>query len=389
MQKDDLYIYQSYRENIMKIGLITTLNTNIGDDFIREGIIYSCRQIFSEDDLEFVMINKHIPYTLYPKWHPLYWTKFIPKKRHLFSRVLSRLISWFGFSVFESCDAIIQCGAPVYWYDCHKAEWSEVFWRGIASRLSKKIPVLNIAAGSCYPWERIPEAIDDRNDARYMQEIFDICQKTLVRDECSKRLLNGLGRSPVLLPCSAFLAARPYQDLAQTNEFVFVNYMPGGSHYDFDQHIDSNAWKTTVKTFIAEASKNHRLAMICHNKKEYDAALEIAPDTECFFPKTVEEYFKIAVRGQVGIFNRMHASVGFAGLGIPSMVIGADTRMLMVDKIGLPNEYVKNVTADIMLHTLDELIANREQERIRLLELQANTEKAYLAELSFLASEKK
>lgn len=370
----------------MKIGLITTLNTNIGDDFIREGILHALRSGLPEIDFEFVMINKHNPYTLYPKWHPVYWTKFVPKKRHVVSRLVSRLTAWTGGSVFEDCDAIIQCGAPVYWYGCHRMESAELFWRGIASRLSKKIAVLNLAAGSCYPWERIPETIDDEKDAAYMKSIFEICRKTIVRDPKSDQLLKTLGCSPVLLPCSAFLAAVPYQDLERTEEYVFVNYMPGGSHYDFEQGIDAEQWKNTMLEFVQRAANEHNVAFICHNQKEHDAAEDMAPEITRFWPKTVEEYFKLAVKGKVGVFNRMHASVGFAGLGIPSIAIGADTRMLMVENIGLEAKYVKEVTAEYLHQQLNRLIAERGSERDRLLCLQKDTLIRYADELQGMLS---
>jgi len=334
-----------------------------------------------DEHFEFVMINKHVPYTLYPKWHPIYWTRFIPKKRPLVSRVMSRMTAWAGLSVFEDCDAIIQCGAPVYWYDCHKAEWAELFWRGIAGRLSKKIPVLNIAAGSCYPWERIPDTMANVQDAEYMKRIYDVCNKTIVRDPRSELLLKSLGCAPVLLPCSAFLAAIPYQHLERTEEYVFINYMPGGSHYDFEQQIDANQWKETMRSFALEAGKKHKVAFICHNQKEYDAAKDLAPDVERFLPRSVKEYFELAAKGKVGIFNRMHATVGFAGLGISSMAIGADTRMLMVDHIKLPYRYVKDVTSEVLVKALDNLIATKSSESERLLKLQSETVESYCKEL--------
>ena len=365
----------------MKIGLITTINTNIGDDFIREGILHALKHAKPGTDFDFIMINKHDPYNLYPKWHPVYWTKLIPKKRHLFSRIISRISSWAGGSVFNKCDAIIQCGAPVYWYNCNKVEWAEVFWNGVALRLSHKIPILNIAAGSCYPWENVPNTVECKADAKYMKFIFDICSKTIVRDSKSQQLLKSLGVSPVTLPCSALLASMPYGNLEQTEEFVFINYMVGGSHYDFGQNINSEKWEFTMKSFVHIASKSYQLAFICHNQDEFDAAKKIAPNIRRFLPRTVKEYFELAVRGKVGIFNRMHASVSFAGLGIPSIAIGADTRMLMVNDIGLQTYYVKDVTVDLLKMELDKLIENKLTEKARLKHLQNESFDRYIEEL--------
>lgn len=54
----------------MKIGLISTINTNIGDDFIRQGICLLLKKVFKNHEIEFININKHTPLTVYPKWHP-------------------------------------------------------------------------------------------------------------------------------------------------------------------------------------------------------------------------------------------------------------------------------------------------------------------------------
>jgi hypothetical protein len=95
----------------------------------------------------------------------------------------------------------------------------------------------------------------------------------------------------------------------------------------------------------------------------------------------VDEYFNIAVWGKAGIFNRMHASVGFAGLGIPSMAIGADTRMLMVENLDLPIMYVKDATPKLLLEALDNAVTSRYVEQERLLQLQARTLESYVTEI--------
>ena len=57
----------------VRIGLITTLNRNIGDDFIRDGIVQLMLQVFAGRDVRFVTVNKHTPWSVYPGWHPLRW----------------------------------------------------------------------------------------------------------------------------------------------------------------------------------------------------------------------------------------------------------------------------------------------------------------------------
>ena len=55
----------------MKLGLLTTLNSNIGDDFIREGLLHCIRQVAPDAKLELVMLDKHEPQMVYPRRHPI------------------------------------------------------------------------------------------------------------------------------------------------------------------------------------------------------------------------------------------------------------------------------------------------------------------------------
>ena len=74
----------------------------------------------------------------------------------------------------------------------------------------------------------------------------------------------------------------------------------------------------------------------------------------------------------------MHASVGLASLGIPSIAVGTDTRLLMVKALGLPSAYVKEMNVDQLEDMLENLIKHRGQERERLLALKSETRKEYL-----------
>ena len=192
----------------IRIGLITTLNTNIGDDLIREGICLILKDIFKNHKLEFIAINKHLPMSVYPKLHPIRWTQILPRGRIQAGRFVGGLLYRFGHSYFDNCDLIVQCGGPVLWPGCHRAEWAEILWHQVIGRLYGRIPVLNLAAGSCYPWERQPIAITDPDDAKYLRAILSYCQLTTVRDILAQQLLSSLGAQVPLIPCSAFLAAK-------------------------------------------------------------------------------------------------------------------------------------------------------------------------------------
>ena len=361
-----------------RIGLITTINTNIGDDLIREGIYLVLRQVFKGQEVEFILINKHRPMTIYPAWHPSRWTEILPRGKRQAARLTGKLLYRFGFSYFDSCDLIVQCGAPVLWPGCHRAEWAVPLWRQVVGRLSKRIPVLNLAAGSAYPWENQPTRIIDPKDARYLRAILGYCRLTTVRDALAQRLCTSLGTETPLLPCSGFLAGKDYTNKGRGDGVVLINYMSGGGHYEWGQGIDPSAWQKTVKTLINRLHKRHRLAFLCHNKTEYDLAHDLDSTLPRLWPKTPHEYFSLVSEAKVALCNRMHASVGLASLGVPSIAVGTDTRLLMVDALKLPCVYVKEANVGQLEDQLEDLVKNRSQERERLLALQSETWDRYI-----------
>lgn len=363
----------------MKIGLITTLNTNIGDDFIREGICNLLSSIFHDRSLEFVPVNKHQPFTVFKPFHP---ARLVQGLRlpvgGSFINGAANFLAKSGKSRFDDCSLIVQCGAPVLWPNCNKSEWAEPLWYSVIGRLHKKIPVLNLAAGSCYPWEKQPEKIDDPEDANFLKTISLYCEATTSRDVLAQKLFASIGVKTKFLPCTALLAGGTGRKPGEYRDFILVNYMPGGGHYDWGQHNDPRAWEKTVAALISNLKKKHKVAMLCHNEDERRAAAELAPDLQIIFPNTPEEYFSAVAGAKAAVCNRLHASVGMAGIGIPSIAIGTDTRLLMVDALGIPALYIKDATLEKMEGSLNRILENREAESQRLLALRERVWKEYV-----------
>lgn len=373
----------------VKIGLITTLDTNIGDDFIREGICHVLKTVYKGDQIEFVPVNKHKPYTVYPAWHPIHLRNIadhLPLAGHRVKIAIDSFCPKLDYSRFDDCDLIVQCGAPVFWPDCHLNEWARPLWREVIGRLYEKTPVLNMAAGSCYPWEHQPEIPKSPEDVEYIKSILGYCRLTTVRDRLARNVCKSVGSEVPLIPCSAFLA--PYGRQADLNEsgYILINYMAGGGHYAWEQEIDDCHWENSIKQTISDLGKRHKIAFLCHDDKEYTLAKEMDSTLPVFFPKTPAEYFDCISHAKFGICNRMHASVGMAGMGIPSVAVCTDTRLLMVAELGLPIHYVKNVDADILIEETETALRSPEVEKERLLTLQAKTRDMYLSAISHTLS---
>ncbi|RLA94640.1 MAG: hypothetical protein DRG83_19495 [Deltaproteobacteria bacterium] len=363
----------------MRIGLITTIGTNIGDDFIREGLCLVLSEVFKGQQLKFVMVNKHQPFMVYPRWHPIHWPQMLPRGRNGAKRIIAKLLSGFGLSLFDSCDLIVQCGAPVVWAGCSRCEWAEPLWYQVVGRLSQKgVPVLNLGAGSCYLWEKPPRRVNDERDALYLKKILGYCRITTVRDKVAQRLFESLGQSCPLIPCPALLAGRPFINRPTDEDFVVINYMEKGGHYDWGQNIDPTVWKNTVKVVIERIRKHYQVLFLCHDQKEYRLAFEVNPTIPRVLPKNSQEYFSMLSRVKVGLCNRLHASIALASIGIPSLAVGTDTRLLMVEAVGLPYLYVKEATVERIEEVLQHLLISREKECERLRILREQTWDEYV-----------
>lgn len=364
----------------MKIGLITTLDTNIGDDFIREGICRVLRHVFQGRELEFVPVNKHKPFTVFPERHP---ARLAEAATHLpvggrFLGGAAKMLARTGQSLFDDCGLIVQCGAPVLWPDCHKCEWAGPLWHSVVGRLHEKIPVLNLAAGSCYPWEDQPQKIDNHADAHFLKTISSYCVATTSRDVLAERLFSSIGVKSTFIPCTALLAGDEDLKPGRYRDFILVNYMPGGGHYDWGQSIDPASWDKALAALISRLREKHDVAMLCHNEAELKAAGQVAPGLPTILPRTPQEYFSAVAGAKAAVCNRLHASVGMAGIGIPSIAVGTDTRLLMVDAIGIPAIYVKDATLEKMETELNRILANREAESKRLLSLRERVFRQYV-----------
>lgn len=369
----------------MKIGLISTINTNIGDDFIRQGIVFLLKEVFKDKNIEFITVNKVQTLTAYPRWHPIQLTRIsskLPVASNRVSHIIEKISSKIGYSFFDNCDLIVQCGSPVLWPMCHECLWADTIWFQIIGRLYNKIPVWNIGAGSCYPWENQPDFIANDDDKHYLHTITDYCKMVTVRDILARKLLTGLGFDAPFIPCPSIFASKNLEAGQQNNNLFLINYMKNGGHFDWNQNINTKLWNDTIKSLIKKIAKRYDVAFLCHDITEYNLAKEIFPGVQTLFPQSIKDYFDMVSGARCAISNRMHSVMFLAGMGIPSIGVCTDTRLLMVDSIGLPNYYVKEVSAELLEECAETLISNFDAEKDRLNNLKSKVWEQYIDTIS-------
>src|SRR5690606_18222723 len=127
--------------------------------------------------------NKHKPETVIRKGSLMDIVNNLPNFRGK-----RRLVNFFRnnkihatSSVYSDQDLIIQSGAPVLWPNCQSNEWAQPIWYDVVGKLKNKIPSINLAAGSCYPWEK-QEGFMSEGEKRYAKDIGSFCKLTTTRD---------------------------------------------------------------------------------------------------------------------------------------------------------------------------------------------------------------
>lgn len=338
----------------MKIAIITTVNHNVGDDFVREGIKYLLRERFKDETLSFENIHKHSPITVRYGFERF-------RKYPLSKKVDDILPLCITGDRIREADLIVQSGAPVYW--CHESvgshccnnEWYQPLIKRRA--LQKSAPVVwNLAAGSCQRYDSDgSEIISCQRDSEYIRELYSHCAVTTLRDPLAQQMLRYLGLEAPVIPCSSIFAINELGVKSEQGEYIVVNYMYGGSHFTFGQSIDAEKWRNEFTRFYNEISKREKVVFVCHNEKELREAREIDPKANVFISNDYVEYIKFYARARFGIMNRVHGAFLMASLGKPSFVVGNDSRARMVSQIGLASMFVNYVDYSILMYNFEKL----------------------------------
>ncbi|MCW5549969.1 MAG: polysaccharide pyruvyl transferase family protein [Opitutaceae bacterium] len=375
----------------MKATFITTVRHNIGDDFVREGIIHLLMKTVRPSGVEVQLIHKHFPASARPEWEWLHRSggtrlfDYLPGLRALrLSRWIERLPLRPATDKILNADLVVQSGAPVYWLndgsDSSKNEWYEPLIRRRWLLVRDRVPLLNLGAGACQSFnsdgsefERVPAVME------FIRAFHASCVLTTVRDQLSQRILARAGISAALLPCPALLATRRY-GIASSREgsYVALNFMRLGGHYQLDEADYAPTWRDQFSVFARRLVKTTRCLMVCHSRAELEAAKQMLPEIERFYSPDYRDYLRIYAAASAGVVNRVHGAFALAGCGRPSLVVGNDSRARMAEIIGLPVLHVAEATTARMETRLEELRSDLPGHRTRLLHTADEAEQAYL-----------
>lgn len=356
----------------LQISLLSTHRVNVGDEFIREGVL----AILDRSELPYtpLTINKHDQSSLY---RPIADDTYRVQNKY-----------W-------DSDVCIQSGAPVYWHlnggaaKSTNSEWSSWFYDDLLfqKETDRQKPLfLNLGAGSCDPWGKSgDEFLSDPDCRRFAKLLGQGSAITTVRDPVAHKILNDLHVDNTLLPCPAFLAAsRWHGRFARARDGVIgLNLMPQGSHYDLSNAFNSTAWNVFCLRLVSNLRKFGKLIFIAHNKLEFEFSLRFASsDEHCFLSNSWLEYIDIYSRCNFVVANRVHGAVVASGFGTPTIILGDDTRAQIGDKIGIPRFHVHSAKPDEVLESFSTLVRDQTKAQERLDELSKSTMATYVSRIT-------
>tara|TARA_B100000886_G_scaffold338408_1_gene301159 strand:+ start:5217 stop:6359 length:1143 start_codon:yes stop_codon:yes gene_type:complete len=368
-----------------RIALLCHRKGNIGHLFMAIGVKNILKDTFKEN-IEINYFEQHNPFEVYPKNHWLRYINFLPHGK--FKKIREALNKdSFKNKSFPSLSPLkyklaIACGGPNIVKGAYNAPEMGLMLQHLnAAFKHRKVPLLDIGVGSCFPLEKKPKKFIDQKDRIFYSKSFDLITKISVRDKTAKNLVNELGFNCELIPCAAIASGRSFQressNIPNHEKYIAINFQRDGSNSSWGQGIDSNSWLQTMRDVISRLEIDHKIILLAHSKYELKLARRLAPHLRRVQPKNSYEYSDLISRVKLGLVSRIHAAIPLAGIGVPSIVIGTDTRIETIDMLGLPNSFVKKVNAQWLLEKTNILLNQLEEEKDRLIEIRESTIKQY------------
>ncbi|MCG7877123.1 MAG: hypothetical protein JAY75_03320 [Candidatus Thiodiazotropha taylori] len=112
--------------------------------------------------------------------------------------------------------------------------------------------------------------------------------------------------------------------------------------------------------FVKHAQSRWQTSFLCHTPAEYELA-SLVDETQERILITDEYMYSPRLTALTAVNNRIHATIGLAALGIPSVTVGTESRLMSVDLLNLPTLHVNECTVNKLLSAVETLIEQREK----------------------------
>ena len=159
--------------------------------------------------------------------------------------------------------------------------------------------------------------------------------------------------------------------------------MPVGGHYDLRNNFDRERWNKECREMCRKLRGLGRIVFIAHDKGEQEFMQTLAePAERVALGGGWREYLDFYAGCAVVVANRVHGSICAAGLGVPAMIIGNDTRARIGEYVGLHVTASAAMIADAISERVSTMLRQRGADQERLLAHREGTLKRYASLVS-------
>ncbi|MCA8931699.1 MAG: polysaccharide pyruvyl transferase family protein [Rhodospirillaceae bacterium] len=371
------------------VALLSHRFGNIGHSFMALGAEEIVRAAFGAD-VQITHFEQHHPFSIYPRGD---WLSLVDRIPHGRLRWLRRRLA--REEVFTTLwprtkplpfDLAVACGGPnlVPGASGRGAPELRILLHHFNGAFHHHgVPLVDAGVGSAFPLSRVPEALDPDDAAFYTTALSYLACLT-VRDTQAQRIFRQLGADPPILPCMAIASGRAFEAVRDAHgpgaedKAIVINFQAKGSNTDWGQGVDADWWMDEVRGVIADLrAMGERIVLLCHAIPEQRLAQQLAPDLPAMLRESEAEYVRIIAGANVGFVSRIHAAVALAGIGVPSVVVGNDTRTGTTAEMGLPSLFTRETSRVAIVEALRQLMGRLDEERERLIALREATIDAY------------
>ncbi|MEW8050087.1 MAG: putative PEP-binding protein [Candidatus Thiodiazotropha sp.] len=256
-----------------------------------------------------------------------------------------------------SGDIIVIAGGPIIWPYVEHSDWAPILLDSVTRAEQEGRIIVGLALGSCYP------LTIGTNPCRYeenefLQKLLQQCSIVTTRDVLAHDILSNLDIENKLLPCLAFCSNVSIYN--EPKQRLLVNYMRGAGHHDYNSNVKAKQWDRTMFDFVKHAQSRWQASFLCHTPAEYELASLVDETLERILI-TDEYMYSPSLTALTAVNNRIHATIGLAALGIPSVTVGTESRLMSVDLLNLPTLHVNECTVNKLLSAVETLIEQREK----------------------------
>ena len=277
----------------MQIAVISTINHNPGDDFIRYGQEYLIRKVLP--DPVFDIIHKHDPRTVFRNFDRKTAMGVVhPRSASTQYAIYEQFSRSKGRNIVEEADIVLFAGTPFIWAQKTRvapaysgnAEWAGPIWRRLFSRWTDK-PVLNLAAGTSIATANdLPRVLATRKLTGFLTQAYRRAAWTTSRDRLGVKVARALGFEVPMLPCTSLWAAQGAGIAPGPEDYIAVNLMRHAVHRKRGTHTESAHWKQMARILVRELRAHGDILIIAHDEDELAVAEQWFPEHERFYPET-------------------------------------------------------------------------------------------------------